>query len=147
MRKISRTMNRSVIIGSWVLCWCCAWISINSWASNINLLEQALDDISAKGDITVGGNLSNSCTTGGANTICVGTYAWTDDHTSDASVNKGGMVLNGNTQQYLVSNINVNTTVSPTATGVNTIGTVSPASGATLNMSNNNNATGFIGGF
>lgn len=145
MMHYTKTLKQSVFITSLALCWC-----NGSWATNIGTLDQALDNVSGMGTSTVSiaGDLNSSCSTGGSNTICIGTYVWTDDHANDASVNKGAMVLNGNVQQNLVTNINVNTTVSPTATGVNTIGTVDlPVPGTTLNLSNNNNATGFIGGF
>ena len=121
------------------------------WAAGIMLsssLEQALDNVVGMGDINVGGNLTDSCSIGASNAICVGTYSWTDDHSSDQSVNKGALLLSGSAQQGLVSNINVSTTVSPTATGVNTIGTVDiPVPGTVVNLSNSNNATGFIGGY
>ena len=145
----SHATNRSIVIAGLVLCWCGVWYSNESWGSSISLLEQALDGISAKGDaiVTVSGDLNSACNTGGSNTICVGTYVWSDDHSNDSSVNKGALVLGGNVQENLVTNINVNSSVSPTATGVNTVGTVTPSTGSTLNLSNNNNATGFIGGF
>lgn len=145
----SHTTNRSIFIAGLIICWCSAWYTNSSWGSSISLLEQALDGISAKGDsiVTVSGDLNSACNTGSSNTICVGTYVWSDDHSNDASVNKGALVLSGNVQENLVTNINVNSSVSPTATGVNTIGTVTPSAGSTLNLSNNNNATGFIGGF
>ena len=149
MMNYSRPSNRSIIIAGLIFGWCTEWYSIDSSATSISLLEQTLDGISAKGDstVTVGGDLTSTCNISGSNAICVGTYVWTDDHTNDSSVNKGAMVLSGNVQQNLVSDINVNTTVSPTATGVNTVGSITPAPGVTLNFSNNNNATGFIGGF
>ena len=149
MMHNSPAMSRLVFAVSLVLCWCGGWYVNDSWASNIGLLDQALDGVSAKGDtiLNVTGDLNSICNTASSNTICVGTYVWTDDHSTDSSVNKGAMVLGGNVQQNLVSNINVNTTVSPTATGVNTIGSVTPSAGATFDLSNNNNATGFIGGF
>ena len=145
----SYRIKQSNIIAGLVICGCYLWNSGISWGSSISLLEQALDGISAKGDsiVTVSGDLNSACNTGSSNTICVGTYVWSDDHSNDSSVNKGAMVLGGNVQQNLVTNINVNSTVSPTATGVNTVGTVTPSAGSTLNLSNNNNATGFIGGF
>jgi hypothetical protein len=119
-----------------------------AWASGMSSLDQALDDVSGMGDINIGGNLTDTCSIGGSNAICVGTYSWTDNHSSDASVNKGALILSGNAQEGLVTNINVSTTVSPTATGVNTVGTVDiPVAGAVVNMNNSNNATGFIGGF
>ena len=144
------SINRSGLIASLVIYWCSAWTGGYSWGGNISPIEQALDDVSAMGDsnISVGGNLDSSCTNASSNSVCVGTYVWTDDHTGDASVNKGAIVMDGYVQQNLVSNINVNTTLSPTAAGANVVGTVDiPNPGITMSLSNSNNATGLIGGF
>lgn len=123
------------------------WFGNDSQASSISKLDQALDDVSAKGDVVVGGDFTSNCNSA-SNTVCVGTYVWTDDHSNDNSVNKAGIQLNGNVQQNLTTNINVTSTASPTATGVNTIGTIDvPVPGTTLNFNNSNNATGLLGGF
>ena len=124
--------------------------SANSSAEGINLLEQALDNVTAKGDsnINIGGDLVDTCTIGASNAICVGTYVWTDDHSNDSSVNKGAVLLSGSAQSGIVTNINVTTSVSPTATGVNTVGSIDiPQPGSVVDLSNSNNATGFIGGY
>ena len=146
---IRNNIKRSGLIASVVVCWCCGLFGSYSWGASISL-EQTLDDIHAMGDstINVGGNLDSSCTNAQSNAVCVGTYVWTDDHTGDSSINKGAIVMDGYVQQNLVSNINVNTTQSPTATGANVIGTVDiPTPGITLYLENRNNATGLIGGF
>jgi hypothetical protein len=137
-------LNAILIIGL-----CGVLYSNDSRASNTDALDQALDDISGMADsnISVGGNLTSTCVTS-SNAVCIGTYVWTDDHSNDQSVNKGALVLSGNVQQNVTSTINVTSDTSPTATGVNTIGTITvPVPGTTLNFSNNNNATGLIGGF
>lgn len=131
-----------------IICLYGASYSDDSRASSVSKLDQALDNVSAKGDIIVSnGDFTSTCSST-SNTVCVGTYVWTDDHSNDASVNKGGIQLNGYVQQNLTTNINVTSTASPTATGVNTIGTIDvPVPGTTLNFSNSNNATGLLGGF
>jgi hypothetical protein len=109
-------------------------------------IDSVLDNISAAG-ITVGGDLASNCTTA-ANSICVGAFDWTDSHANDASTNKGAIIMDGYVQQNLTSNVNINTTQGAVAAGANVIGDVIPASGGvTINLTNNNNATGFIGGF
>jgi hypothetical protein len=141
-------IKRCGLIASLVICWCSGWYGSYSWGGSMSPIEQTLDNVSAMGDITVGGNFDSSCTNSASNVVCVGTYVWTDDHTGDASVNKGAIVMDGYTQQNLVSNINVNTAQSPTATGANVVGTINiPIPGITLSLTNSNNATGLIGGF
>jgi hypothetical protein len=109
--------------------------------------DSVLDNISGTG-ISVTGSLNSSCSTAASDSICVGTFGWTDSHSNDASTNKGAVVMNGYVQQNLNSDINLNATQSATAQGVNINGSVSfTQPGQTLNMVTNNNATGFIGGF
>ncbi|MEJ2574762.1 MAG: hypothetical protein P8Z00_19435 [Anaerolineales bacterium] len=162
----TNTLKRSVLIASLAVLWSCNALgasSSDSGSSNGNtsntsntsnsgsasLLDQALDNVSAMGtaNISTGGDLTSTCSVSGNSNICLGTYVWSDDHSNDASANKGAIILTGNVQYNLVSNINVTTTTSPTATGVNTIGSVDVPSGGTLYLSNTNTATGFIGGF
>ena len=144
---MNSSIKPTVAIAGMLICLYGGLYSSDSRASSISKLEQALDEVSGKGDIIVSGDLTSNCYTT-SNTVCVGTYVWTDDHSNDNSVNKGGIQLNGNVQQYLTTNINVTSTASPTATGVNTIGTIDvPVPGTTLNFNNSNNATGLLGGF
>ena len=56
--------------------------------------------------------------------------------------------MSGNTQENMRTNINGVGTQSAFAQGSNVVGDVSTAaSGATINLTNTNTATGFIGGF
>ena len=143
-----RKIKRSYFNAAFVIYLLGGLLANHSWAAGLGLIEGALDAISGMGTstVTVGGNMDNTCTVGGSS-ICVGSYVWTDDHSADASTNKGAIVMSGNVQQNLVSNINVNTTQSPSASGANVIGDVNIPAGGSINLSNNNNATGFIGGF
>lgn len=162
----TNTLKRSVFIAALALLWSCNALcassdntattttptitSSSSSNSSNSRLDQALDNVTGMGTstVTISGDLNSSCSVAGSNNICLGTYVWSDDHSNDSSVNKGAIVMTGNVQQTLVSNINVNSSVSPTATGVNTIGTVDlPNPGSTLYLTNTNNATGFLGGF
>jgi hypothetical protein len=142
------SVKRPILVASMFLFCLGVWYSSSSSAGGAtSLLDQALDNVSAM-DISVGGNLSNTCTTNASSSICIGTYSWTDSHANDNSVNKGAIVYDGYVQQNLVSNINVSSAESPTATGANVVGTINaPQPGITISLSNNNNANGFLGGF
>ncbi len=113
-------------------------------AKSLPLSDDVLEGISAEG-ISTGGDLSTSCVTS-SNAICVGPYEWNDNHQFDASNNKGAMVMEGNVQQNVTAETVVNATQSATATGVNVIGDIQ-LSNSTINVTNNNNSTSFIGGF
>ncbi len=119
-------------------------VAVAARAETLPLPEDALKEISAEG-ISTGGDLSTSCVTS-SNAICVGTYEWNDNHQFDASNNKGAMVMEGNVQQNVAAESVVNATQSATATGVNVIGDIQ-LSNSTINVTNNNNSTSFIGGF
>jgi hypothetical protein len=108
------------------------------------LADEDLESIHAQG-ISVGGDFSSSCSTG-SNTVCLGTSEWNDNHQFDASNHKGAIDMNGNVQQYVSAEINLNQTESAGATGVNVLGNVS-LSNSTVDISNTNNATSYIGGF
>ena len=98
--------------------------------------------------VSVTGNVTNDCTlSSSGHSICLGTYIWTDDHSNDASSNKGALIMTGNTQQNLVSNINIDSTVSPVSASANIVSNVTPAPNSTINLSNSANSTGFIGGY
>jgi len=147
MTPLSSLTKPSVIIAALIICMYGGWYGAEARADGLSKLDEARDNVSGKGDIIVSGNYTSNCTST-SNTVCVGTYVWTDDHSNDSSVNKGGIQLNGYVQQNLTTNINVTSTASPTATGVNTIGTIDvPVPGTTLNFNNSNNATGLLGGF
>ena len=121
-----------------------------AYAADGSRLDAALDQVSAMGTSTysVTGNVSTDCTlTQSSNSLCVGTYIWTDDHSNDQSVNKGALVQSGNVQQNLVSNINISSDVAPVSASANIVSNVNPSPGSTINLSNNANATGFIGGY
>jgi len=110
-----------------------------------SLSNEALGEINAQG-ISVGGDFNNSCSVSASNSVCLGTYEWNDNHQFDASIDKGAIVMDGNVQQNLTSEINLNQTQSSGASGANVLGNVS-LSNSTLTMTNSNNATSFIGGF
>jgi len=110
----------------------------------IGLSDSALGEIAAQG-ISVGGDLTNSCSTG-SNAICFGTFELNDNHQFDASDHKGAIEMSGNVQQNVSTEINVNQTQGSTATGV-TLLTTPSISNSTLTLTNSNNATNFIGGF
>ena len=119
-------------------------------AAGTSKLDKALDQIDALGTSTysVTGDVNNNCTlTTSTNNICVGSYIWTDDHSNDASTNKGALIQNGYVQQNLVSNINIDSTVSPVSASANIVSNVTPATGSTVNLSNSASSTGFIGGY
>jgi hypothetical protein len=121
-----------------------------AYAAGGSKLDNALDQVNAAGTSTysVTGNVSNNCTyTSSSNSICLGTYIWTDDHSNDASTNKGALIQNGNVQQNLVSNINISSTVSPVSASANIVSNVTPAPNSTINLSNSANSTGFVGGY
>lgn len=110
----------------------------------VDLSDSVLGEIAAQG-ISVGGDLTNSCTTG-SNAICFGTFELNDNHQFDASDHKGAIEMSGFVQQNVSTEINVNQTQGSTATGV-TLMTTPSISNSTLTMTNSNNATNFIGGF
>ena len=125
-------------------------IAGTAYAADTSLLDAALDQVNAMGTSTysVSGNVSTDCTlTQSSNSLCVGTFIWTDDHTNDQSVNKGALVMNGYVQQNLVSNINISSDVAPVSASANILSNVNPSPGSTLNLSNSANSTGFIGGY
>ncbi len=109
-----------------------------------SLSNETLGDINAQG-MNVGGNLSTSCSTS-ATSICLGTFEWNDNHQFDASTDKGAIHMDGNVQQNVSAEINLNQTQSAGATGVNALGNIS-LSNSTLNLTNSNTSTNFIGGF
>ena len=113
-------------------------------------LDNALDQVAGEGTSTysVTGNVTNDCQlSNSSNSICLGTYIWTDDHSNDQSSNKGALIQNGYVQQNLVSNINISSTVSPVSASANIVSNVTPAPNSTINLSNSANSTGFIGGY
>ena len=113
-------------------------------------LDAALDQVLAKGTSTysVGGSVDNNCTlTDSSSSICLGSYIWTDDHSNDSSTNKGALIMTGDVQQNLVSNINIDSAVAPVSASANIVSNVTPAAGSTINLSNSASSTGFIGGY
>lgn len=115
-----------------------------SYSAIDSLSDEALGGIHAQG-ITVGGDSAISCSTS-STSICLGTYEWNDNHQFDASIDKGAIVMDGNVQQNVSSEINLNQTQGAAANGANVLGNVS-LSNSTLTMTNSNNATNFVGGF
>ena len=116
-----------------------------AYAAGLSRLDNALDQVDATGTSTysVTGDVSNNCTlTSSSNSICLG-----DDHSNDASTNKGALIQNGYVQQNLVSNINISSTVSPVSASANIVSNVTPAPNSTINLSNSANSTGFVGGY
>jgi hypothetical protein len=109
-----------------------------------SLSNEALEDIHAQG-ISVGGDSSISCSTD-SSSICLGTYEWNDNHQFDASDHKGAIQMDGNVQQNVSAEINLNQTQGAGAVGVTVLGD-STMTNSTLNLTNNNSATSFIGGF
>ena len=72
------------------------------YAGTTALTDEALDAVSGKGNTSSVGNSDNTTVT--ANTtvngnIQVGYYQWSDDHTSDQSLNKGGNLQSGDNSQ------------------------------------------------
>ena len=131
-------------IGVTLLLWLITVPLLPAQAENLGLSDSALEEITAQG-INVGGDATISCSTSAAS-ICLGSYDWNDSHQFDASTNKGAIVMDGNVQQNVTSEINLNQTQSAGANGANVLGNVS-LSNSTLNMTNSNTATNFIGGF
>lgn len=121
-----------------------AVVAVPAQAESLDLSDSALEGISAQG-ISTGGDFSTSCTTS-SSSICIGTYEWNDNHQFDSSSNKGSIVMSGYVQQNVTANTNMSSTQSAVATGVNTIGDIS-LSNSTINLTNMNNATNFVGGF
>lgn len=137
-------------IAAGILCLSSGLAGGYAYAADGSLLDNALDQIGGKGTSTysVTGNVDTNCAlTSSSNSICLGTFIWTDDHSSDASTNKGALIMTGNVQQNLVSNINIDSTVSPVSASANIVSNVTPAPGSTVNLSNTANSTGFIGGY
>lgn len=123
------------------------WVAVmaaTAHAGGIDLTDSVLEGISAQG-ISVGGDLSNSCTTG-SNAICLGTFEFTDNHQFDTSDHKGAIQMSGYVQQNVSAEVNLNQTQSSAAIGVTIIGDNS-LNNSTLALTNSNNATSFIGGF
>jgi hypothetical protein len=131
-------------IGITLLLWLTTVSLLPAQAENTGLSDSALEEITAQG-INVGGDATISCSTT-STSICLGSYDWTDSHQFDASTNKGAIVMDGNVQQNVTSEINMNQTQSAGANGANVLGNVT-LSNSTLNMNNSNTATNFIGGF
>ena len=139
-----------IYIASGIICLSSALAGGYAHAAGGSLLDNALDQVNATGTSTysVTGNVTNDCTlSSSGHSICLGTYIWTDDHSNDASSNKGALIMTGNTQQNLVSNINIDSTVSPVSASANIVSNVTPAPNSTINLSNSANSTGFIGGY
>jgi hypothetical protein len=113
-------------------------------AENPGLSDTALEGISAQG-ISVGGDSTTSCSTGNGS-VCLGSYEWNDNHQFDGSSYKGSIHMDGNVQQNVSGEINLNQTESAGATGVTVIGNNS-LNNSTLSITNSNNATNFVGGF
>ena len=137
-------------IAAGILCLTSGLVGGYAYAAGGSLLDNALDQVGAMGtsSYTVSGNVDNTCAlSSSSNSICVGTFLWNDDHTNDASTNKGALIMSGYVQQNLVTNINIDSTVSPVSASANIVSNVTPAAGSTVNLSNNSNATGLIGGY
>lgn len=80
--------------------------------------------------------------------IYVGSYFWNDNHQYDSSVNKGALTMDGNAMQYSSGQSIVNATQSAISTGVTVFnGDVAAGDGSMISVTNNNEATAFIGGF
>lgn len=109
-----------------------------------SLSDEVLGDVHAQG-ISVGGDFSTSCSTD-SSSICLGTYEWNDNHQFDASDHKGAIHMDGYVQQNVSAEINLNQTQGSGAVGVTVLGD-SSMTNSTLNLTNNNTATNFIGGF
>lgn len=149
MTRITGFRPFSYIV-SGIICLSSALAGGYAHAAGGSKLDQALDQVDATGTSTysVTGDVSNNCTlTSSSSSICLGTYIWTDDHTNDASTNKGALIQSGYVQQNLVSNINIDSTVSPVSASANIVSNVTPAPYSTINLSNSANSTGFIGGY
>lgn len=126
--------------------WCLAGI-YSGISMAAELSDDALAGVSAKGDIsTGGGSLATSCQPS-PSSICTGVFSWTDSHAYDSSQYKGAIHQDGYVQQNLTANINVDATESSIATGANVVSNVTAATGATINLSNNENSVEYIGGF
>jgi len=121
-----------------------AGTALPALAEDSTLSDSVMGGITAEG-ITAGGDVSLSCSTSAAS-ICVGTYDWNDNHQFDASIDKGAIVMDGNVQQNVSGEINMNQTQSAGANGANVIGNLS-LSNTTLNITNSNTSTNFVGGF
>jgi hypothetical protein len=144
---MSTVKGSFLVIGITSVLWLAGWPEYaqgQPLSPPVSLSDETLADIHAQG-ISVGGDLSTSCSTG-SDTVCLGSYDLNDNHQFDASNHKGSIDMNGYVQQYTAAEINLNQTQSSGATGLNLLGNVS-ASNSTIDISNTNNATSFIGGF
>lgn len=103
----------------------------SSWvhAASLELSDSALDGVEAKGDIDIG------------------SFSYNDNHQYDASQFKGAIHMDGNVQQNVSAEVNLNETQGAAAFGFNIIGNIEGSNGQTINQSNTNTATSFIGGF
>ncbi len=137
--------TKRVFLFAGALLWCLtAGIATNGMAEELS--DNALNGISAKGNVSAGGSLSTSCTPASSG-VCTGVFSWTDSHANDASQYKGAIHQSGYVQQNLTSNINVDATESSIATGSNVVGTIDSSTNATINLSNTQSSVGYIGGF
>lgn len=126
------------------LLWC---LTVTTVGTAGELSDDALSNISAKGDVnTGGGSLSTSCATPSSG-VCTGVFSWTDSHAYDSSQYKGAIHQDGYVQQNLSANVNVDATESAIATGANVVGDITSSTGTSITLSNNQNAVGYIGGF
>ena len=103
-----------------------------SWghAASIELSDSSLDGVQAKDG-----------------SISIGSFDLTDNHQYDASQYKGAIQMDGNVQQNVTAEVNLNQTQGAAAFGLNIIGNITTTSNQTINQVNSNTATSFIGGF
>lgn len=72
--------------------------SVPALAGSLALTDDQLDAVSGKGNTSFVGNSDNTTVTGNTavnGNVQVGYYQWSDDHTSDQSINKAGNIQSG----------------------------------------------------
>ncbi len=72
-------------------------LALPAFAGTTALTDEALDAVSGKANTATVGGLNSASVTGSTlnGNIQVGYYQWDDDHSADASTNKGGNLQSG----------------------------------------------------
>ena len=99
------------------------------YAQTLLLLDSELEEITAQGNVVIGGD-----------------FSFNDNHQFDSSDHKGSIDMTGTVMTQASSTSILISTQSAVASSVNVLGDIS-ASNATINITSNNEATNFIGGF
>lgn len=102
-------------------------------AEMLPMTNDELSDVNAKGSISLG------------------YFDLNDNHQFDSSLNKGAIIMDDNVMQYATGEVIVNATQSAISTGVISVGDITNTDSGTfsgsINITNTNESTTFIGGF